>query len=1081
MVQESNISVLYVDDDPDFAELTATYLQRADDRIVVETATNATDGLERLSASQIDCIVSDYDMPGRDGIAFFEAVREDFPDVPFILFTGKGSEAVASRAISAGVTDYLQKQSGTSQYTLLANKIENAVTTTRSRERAATISRVREVLREINQRLVRARSRDDIESAVCRTLSQVDPYRLAWIGVRAETDDQITPRAFAGEAAEYLEEIPLLIEGTDATTVPPRRAFDDRELATAQSIPEDPPEDTWRALAREYGIRGIAAIPLLYDDTLYGVVTVYSERADFFDEQERDLLGELGQDVAHAIHRVESERELREQRSDLRLYKRAVESSNDLLAGIDTEYTLIFANERYRDFHEIAEDDIGDLTLPGVLGEEWEAGIKQREDEVLNGNVLRYEAERTGPDGEQRVFSVQDYPLRDDDGTITGVVGSMRDITERTERERELRQIKERLDLAVDAAELGIWDWDVRNDTVQFNDQWAEMLGYSPADIDSHLDAWEARVHPDDLPEAREKLQAHLSGETAYYDDEHRMGTADGSWMWIRDVGNVVERDERDDPVRAVGVHLDIDERKQRERALEASERRYRSLFESNPAVVWVEDFSAVRDYIEALRTDVDDVQAYLEANPEEIYTILDLVETLDVSEQALDRYGAPSKEALLANVGELFTPEAYEANAELWRRLADGETHFRVQTVAETFDGDRLDEILDVRVPDAHADEYSRVYLTAIDVTEREQYERKLEALHDVATALQAGESVEYVYERTIEASRKILEFDLSVIDVAADGVLRNVALSEDIPERATSELSIEEGIAGKTYRTGESLLIDDILAHPEAEPQGPFRSGISVPIDDHGVFQAVAEQPGAFDESDLELAELLVSHTESALDRLEHERRLERHNERLAEFASIVSHDLRNPLSVARGNVELLAEAYDAEALDTVMDAHERMATLIDDLLALTLERDAGIDVETLDLGELATSCWETVATADATLVVETEQSVRADRSQLQHTLQNLFGNAVEHGGTDVTVTIGDLDDGFYVADDGPGIPAAERSAVFDVGYSNDDGTGYGLAIVERAVDVHGWEIAVTDSSDGGARFEITGVTVE
>ncbi|WP_210409007.1 GAF domain-containing protein [Halorhabdus rudnickae] len=1098
MAQGTDIAVLHVDDDPDFAELTATYLQREDDRIVVETATSAVDGLARLSEIDVDCIVSEYDMPGRDGIEFFEAVREDHSEVPFILFTGKGSEAVASRAISAGITDYLQKQGGTSQYVLLANKIVNAVDTTRSRERAEAVSRIREILREINQDLVRARSREAIESAVCRTISQVDPYRLAWIGVdEGDSGQQIHFRASAGDATGYLEAVPSVIEATDATTAPVRRAFRDRELATTQSIPVDPSADTWQTLAREYDIRGVAAIPLLYEDTLYGVLTVYSGCAEFIDDRERDLLVELGQDVAHAIHRVESERELREQRADLRLYEHVVESSSDLLAGIDREYTLIFANERYREFHGIGADDVGDLPLPDVLGDQWDAAIEQREEAVLNGNVLSYEIERAGPDGEPRTFSVRDYPLRDDDGTIIGVVGSMRDITKRTERERELRRLKERLDLAVDAAGIGIWDWDVRTDTVQFNDQWATMLESSPADIDSHIDAWEARVHPDDLPAAREKFQAHLSGETADFDDELRVRTDDDSWLWIRCVGRLVDRDEQGDPIRAVGINLDIDERKQREQALAESECRYRSLFESNPAVVWVEDFSAVREYVESLRGEVDDVQAYIEANPAEVHTILELVEILDVSAEAVDRYGAPSKEALMANVDELFTPEAYAANAELWRRLADGETHFRVQTVAQTFDGDRMDEILDVRVPDANADDYSRVYLTAIDVTDRERREQKLEALHDVATALQACESAEYVYDRTIEASEEILEFDLSAIDIEADGTLRTVALSADAPENATAELSVGDGVVTETYRTGESLLVDDVQTHPAAHSQGPFRSRISVPIGEHGVFQAVAEQPGAFDESDLELAELLVSHAESALDRLEHERRLERHNERLAEFASIVSHDLRNPLSVARGNVELLAQEYDAGALDTVMDAHERMETLIDDLLGLTLERDRGIDIETLDLGELAERCWETVATADATLVLETEQAVRADRSQLQHVLQNLFGNAVEHGSTSpdsqvrqdavehgggaVTVTVGDLEDGFYVADDGPGISADERSTVFDVGYSTDDGTGYGLAIVERAVDVHGWEIAITESHDGGARFEITGVAVE
>lgn len=121
------IRILHVDDDPSFTDLTTTFLERKLEQVTVESATNASEGLDRLVESAIDCIVSDYEMPGRTGIEFLEAVQADYPDLPFILFTGKGSEEIASEAISAGVTDYLQKKRGTDQYTILANRIRNAV------------------------------------------------------------------------------------------------------------------------------------------------------------------------------------------------------------------------------------------------------------------------------------------------------------------------------------------------------------------------------------------------------------------------------------------------------------------------------------------------------------------------------------------------------------------------------------------------------------------------------------------------------------------------------------------------------------------------------------------------------------------------------------------------------------------------------------------------------------------------------------------------------------------------------------------------------------------------------------------
>ena len=206
---------------------------------------------------------------------------------------------------------------------------------------------------------------------------------------------------------------------------------------------------------------------------------------------------------------------------------------------------------------------------------------------------------------------------------------------------------------------------------------------------------------------------------------------------------------------------------------------------------------------------------------------------------------------------------------------------------------------------------------------------------------------------------------------------------------------------------------------------------------------------------------------------------RELERQNERLEEFASVLSHDLRNPLTVAAGRLELLEADRSTEHIGAIRRAHERINVLIDDILAMARAEQPINETATISVSHIASLGWDQVATRDATLVRDIEMDVEADATRLQRVFENLFRNAVEHGGTDVTITVAPLEDGpgFYVADDGPGISGDEFDRLFEHGYSTtDDGTGFGLAIVQRIVRAHGWTITATHSQNGGARFEIT-----
>ncbi|WP_257299286.1 histidine kinase N-terminal 7TM domain-containing protein [Haloarchaeobius sp. FL176] len=224
-----------------------------------------------------------------------------------------------------------------------------------------------------------------------------------------------------------------------------------------------------------------------------------------------------------------------------------------------------------------------------------------------------------------------------------------------------------------------------------------------------------------------------------------------------------------------------------------------------------------------------------------------------------------------------------------------------------------------------------------------------------------------------------------------------------------------------------------------------------------------------------------LVVLH--DVTEQREREALLEETNERLDEFASVVSHDLRNPLTISQGYVDLLRERHDDPELDEVADANARMEEIIDDTLRLARLETQGLDEEWVSLHAAAVDAWELVDTGDATLAVDADDSVYADPSRLQTLLENCFRNSVEHGSPDhdtaLTVSVGALDDGFYVADDGVGVPDAVRDDLFEMGVSADeDGTGFGLAIVDRTARDHGWTVELAEAD--GARFEVHGVDV-
>ncbi|WP_181684632.1 PAS domain S-box protein [Halorhabdus salina] len=385
-------------------------------------------------------------------------------------------------------------------------------------------------------------------------------------------------------------------------------------------------------------------------------------------------------------------------------------------------------------------------------------------------------------------------------------------------------------------------------------------------------------------------------------------------------------------------------------------------------------------------------------------------------------------------------------------------------------------------------------------DISERKRQERKqqdtldtLQRLYDVTT--DSDRSFEEKIERLLELGCERLDVPygfLSRIETGADGdpeagtqrIVHAHGDHELLQPGETCPLS--EAYCRKTIQADELLVIADAVAAGwEGDPAydvfdlGSYVGGKVVANGElYGTLCFASTDPRgeSFSDTEKTIVRLMSEWVSYELEHGLVTTELQRQNERLDEFASVLAHDLRNPLNVAVGRLDHLRSAHDSEHLETVADALDRMDAMIDDVLTLAQGGRTVTDTTAVALSTIAEESWETVETDRASLHVDGDVTVQAEQSRLQQLFENLFRNAIEHAGTDVTVTVGALENGFFVADDGPGIPTDDRQTVFESGYTTaDDGTGFGLAIVREIVQAHDWTITVSESEAGGARFEI------
>jgi len=443
--------------------------------------------------------------------------------------------------------------------------------------------------------------------------------------------------------------------------------------------------------------------------------------------------------------------------------------------------------------------------------------------------------------------------------------------------------------------------------------------------------------------------------------------------------------------------------------------------------------------------------QRILDTVPDMVYVLDADFHFMFINDAIVDLTGYDREELLGAHASLLFNTEAMDKGR--WNRDQLEQANIesgRVETELKTAHNDRIPvEIRGQLCPDYDDEPGINTVGIIRDISERRQRDRELQARSSAMEASIDG---------------------MAILDTNGEYVFVNRSHADvygyDTPD----------AFLGETWRTCYS---DDEIAR--------FEETVMPTLSEEGEWRGEAigtRKDGSTFPQELSLSvtedERVICVVRDISERKQRERELRRQNERLEEFASVVSHDLRNPLHVAQGRVELALRESDSEHLEDAANALDRCQTLVDELFTLAqVGGDAG-EIEPVDIAGATEDCWRNVETADAELVVKIEQTIHADPSRLRQLIENLIRNAIKHGGEDVRITVGELEDGFYIADDGAGIPDDERERLFDAGYTTaDEGTGFGLNIVQDIADAHGWNVRVIESATGGARFELTGVT--